>query len=257
MNSEETKPKYLILTKKEGETPLECLKRFRMENREYETVKMTYAGRLDPLAYGQLLVLVGEECKNKDKYLGLNKTYRVKVLFGVVTDTHDVLGLVNSSSRHCEEALRRGNPGIVDVIKSFIGKFTQDYPDYSSKTIGGKAMFVLAKLGLLKDVDKPTKEVEIFDIKFLGRENIPPKILQQEIIRKIGLVSGDFRQKEILTGWDKFFAEDKLDNLEILEILVHCSSGTYMRSLADDIGKKLGCKALAWEIERTGIDLFN
>ncbi len=261
MNSEETKPKYLILTKKEGETPLECLNRFRLEHNEYEKEKMTYAGRLDPLAYGQLLVLVAEECKNKDKYLGLSKTYRVKVLLGVATDTHDVLGLVNSYPRHCEETLTKpclpagGNPGIVEVINSFIGKFTQDYPDYSSKTIGGKAMFVLAKLGLLKDAEKPTKEVEIFDIKVLGQENISAEILHQEIKRKISLVLGDFRQMEILTKWDDFFTPNTKAEFEIIEILVHCSSGTYMRSLAHAIGEKLGCGALALEIERVGIDL--
>jgi tRNA U55 pseudouridine synthase TruB len=47
----------LKLYKNVGETPLECLERFRVENSEYKDVPMTYAGRLDPMAEGVLIVL--------------------------------------------------------------------------------------------------------------------------------------------------------------------------------------------------------
>ena len=43
--------KVLNLYKKRGETPLECIYRFKMVNPEYADKPMTYAGRLDPLAY--------------------------------------------------------------------------------------------------------------------------------------------------------------------------------------------------------------
>ena len=55
--------KILKLYKKEGETPLEAIERFRRKNPEYRNEKMTYAGRLDPMAEGVLLVLAGNECK--------------------------------------------------------------------------------------------------------------------------------------------------------------------------------------------------
>ncbi len=67
--------KILVLNKKEGETPLEALEIFRKKNKEYMGVKMTYAGRLDPMASGLLLILAGEEAKNKEKYLILGKEY--------------------------------------------------------------------------------------------------------------------------------------------------------------------------------------
>jgi len=41
-----------------------------------------------------------------------------------------------------------------------------------------------------------------------------------------------------------------------LKIRVRCSSGTYIRSLAHDIGEKLGCGAYLEELERTGIGVF-
>ena len=59
--------KIILLNKKEGETPLEALENFRFKNKEYKDVKMTYAGRLDPMASGILLILAGDEIKNKEK----------------------------------------------------------------------------------------------------------------------------------------------------------------------------------------------
>jgi tRNA pseudouridine55 synthase len=41
-----------------------------------------------------------------------------------------------------------------------------------------------------------------------------------------------------------------------IEFLVRCSKGTYIRALAHDIGKKLGCGAYLNELERTAIDDF-
>src|SRR3989344_9613864 len=87
----------IVLNKKEGETPLEALENFRPRNKEYKDIKMTYAGRLDPMASGLLLVLVGKEIKNKEKYLALNKEYDFKILFGFATDTYDILGRVTHS----------------------------------------------------------------------------------------------------------------------------------------------------------------
>ena len=90
--------KILILHKKEGETPLEALNVFRFKNKKYKDVKMTYAGRLDTLVSGLLLVLTGDTVKEKEKYLKLNKEYEFKILFGFATDTYDVLGKVTKKS---------------------------------------------------------------------------------------------------------------------------------------------------------------
>jgi tRNA U55 pseudouridine synthase TruB len=72
--------KVIVLNKKEGETPLEALEAFRAKNKKYKDMKMTYAGRLDPLVSGLLLVLAGDARKEKEKYLGLTKEYEFSVL---------------------------------------------------------------------------------------------------------------------------------------------------------------------------------
>ncbi len=242
--------KVLHLDKLVGETPLACIERFRAQHSEYENAPMTYAGRLDPLASGALLVLVGDECKQKAAYLGKDKTYEIKVLFGVATDTHDILGKITSQA-HIENFPETAN----EIAKSFVGTFEQKYPAFSSKTIDGKAMFDHAKEGTLPDEeDIPTKTVTIYSIKNIQREDISKTDLQHYVMGTIALVSGDFRQEEIARGWKNFFdTVPDGQNFYVLQLTVDCSSGTYMRSLANEIGKKLGIPALALAIHRTRI----
>ena len=84
----------LNLYKERGETPLECIERFRRANPEYKNVPMSYAGRLDPMAEGVLIILAGEANKKKSDFLSLDKEYTFDVLFGFSTDTYDVLGVM-------------------------------------------------------------------------------------------------------------------------------------------------------------------
>ena len=84
--------RYEIVEKSVGETPLQALEAFR-ERERLGGIPLTYAGRLDPMASGKLLILIGDECKKRDTYTGLDKRYRFEVLFGARTDTGDILGI--------------------------------------------------------------------------------------------------------------------------------------------------------------------
>lgn len=46
-------------------------------------------------------------------------------------------------------------------------------------------------------------------------------------------------------------------NLPYIELLVHCSKGTYIRSLCYDIGAKLGCGAVMWKLQREKNGIFH
>jgi len=46
-------------------------------------------------------------------------------------------------------------------------------------------------------------------------------------------------------------------NMPFIKIHVHCSSGTYIRSLAKDIGKKLGCGGHLSSLRRTNLNNFS
>ncbi len=234
----------VIIWKELGETPLGALERYRATRPELVGLPMTYAGRLDPMAEGELIILVGEECKNKDKYLGLDKEYEVEIVFGVETDTYDALGLAVLGQNLGQNAY---------VLRKHVGKFKQEYPAYSSKTVGGKQLHELARADELPD-EMPTKEVEIYSIEKIGESVISAVDLKSQIFAAIDKVTGDFRQKEILASWDEVFSSGP-DGFSVIKIRVKCSSGTYMRSLAHRMGKDIKIGAFALSIKRTKIYL--
>jgi tRNA pseudouridine55 synthase len=248
------KQAVLKLEKKAGETPLECLNRFKAEHPEYAGVKMTYAGRLDPLASGVLLVLTGEECKKKEKYLGLDKEYELTILFGFSTDSQDVLGLVEEQKTGAINAL--GNYKKKDfeiLVKKFEKSFKQKYPRFSSKTVGGKPLFEIAKGEGIEDDDLPEKEVQIKKIKFQSFGFVSKKYLYDFILESVFSVKGNFRQNMIWAKWEKTLEDFPDLNLPTLTVTVFCTSGTYMRSLARAIGAEIGFPALALKIRRISI----
>ena len=237
----------LEIHKNEGETPLEVLDRVRVEKALDSSVSMTYAGRLDPLASGVLIVLTGEDVHRKEDFNGLSKVYEFEILFGTGTDTGDILGKLNTESLQSKELQQNE---ITKVISFFGGKQNQVYPMYSSKTVDGIPLWQYAREG--KEVIAPTHEVEIFDIQVLGFEEKSTNELLQEIKTKIARVKGDFRQQEILEDWEQFL-QNKEEHFLIAKCVATVSSGMYIRQLCADIGEKLGTSALAWRIERTEI----
>jgi tRNA pseudouridine55 synthase len=248
------KQAVLKLNKKSGETPLECLERFRIENPEYEGEKMTYAGRLDPLASGVLLVLVGEECKNKEKYLNLDKEYELTILFGFSTDSMDLLGMIEDFKVGSFNYL--GNYKKVNfenLLNSFQKTFRQKYPRFSSKTVNGKPLFEIAKEEGIDDKDIPEKEVKIKKIEFQSFGFVSKKYIRDFILESIFSVKGNFRQNMCWAKWEKTLETFPDINLPTLTIKVSCTSGTYMRSLAKAVGAEIGFPALALKIKRLNV----
>src|SRR3989344_4155540 len=82
-----------VIKKVLGETPLQALERLRVEKDFPHDLAMTYAGRLDPMAEGKLLILTGEDCKRRERYDGLDKEYVFEIAFGIESDTGDILGI--------------------------------------------------------------------------------------------------------------------------------------------------------------------
>lgn len=242
--------------KRVGETPLEAIHRFREENKgqspELDFLPITYAGRLDPLAEGLLVLLVGEEVKKKEKYLELPKTYEFEVLWGVETDSLDLLGLVVESSKSKVESKIPDTEEIYKYLEKSVGKFEQMYPAYSSRPVGGKPLFEWAREGKINEVDIPKHEVEVNDAKFLGREEVSKEILKRQVLEKVSLVKGDFRQENILTEWINFFEKSsEVFFVDKLEFTV--SSGFYVRQFVSDMARSLGVKATAFSIKRTKV----
>ncbi len=242
--------KIIILNKKEGETPLECIERFRSGHNSYKEMKMTYAGRLDPMASGLLIVLAGDEVHNKEKYLGLPKEYEFQILFGFDTDTYDILGKVKHSHTNKGIGTKELESHIKKNLKYFTGKFIQRYPVYSSRTVNGKPLFEYARKGI--KLEAPEKEVHVKSLKLKKIRAISAESLLKNIQKRIPRVQGDFRQKEILSIWNKNLSKNK-NKFFIADFYISCGSGTYVRGIAHDLGGKMGIPALAFSIKRTRI----
>ncbi len=241
--------KVIKVYKKVGETPLDCIHNLKKEYPEWGLFPMTYAGRLDPLAEGVLLILVGDECNRKDEYLNLSKEYEVDILFGFATDTYDVMGKLENSNSCYAFALQ-------DVLPKFIGKIKQSYPPYSSRPVNGKPLFMWAREGKLDEIEIPTHNVFIENIEIIENREILGRDLLEEVKEKIAKVKGDFRQKEILKIWEEKLKDKEEEKYPVVKLRISCGSGAYMRSIANDIGKELGIPALAFKIVRTKVGEF-
>ena len=241
------------LYKPQGMTPLQLIEKFRLENPKYKDEKIGFAGRLDPLAHGVMLLTVGEANKRRQYFLHLNKTYKFSVLFGVETDSYDYLGVLKGIQTL--ELPSNYKQVVEKFIKEHIGQYTQPYPPFSSKTINGVQLYKLSKQGV-KNLDLPTREVEVFSFKFLSEETILGKGLLKIMVSNLRKIKGFFRQTRIIKQWRDYFKVNSDLEFKILHFEIECSSGTYVRSLAHNIGQELGCGAIAFEILRTKVSDF-
>lgn len=240
------------LIKPLGQTPLQAVEEFKSKNPEYKNAKVSYAGRLDPMAEGLLLLLIGDENKKRDEYEGLDKTYLTEIVFGITTDSFDGLGMLENTSLDTPKI-----QDIKNVLKSFTGKQMQSYPPYSSKAVRGKPLFWWSRKKMLSEIEIPKRNIEIFSIKILNIKKINGEILVKDILKRIEKVEGDFRQEEIVKSWGEFYKANKDRKFLKAELGVRCSSGTYIRRLASDIGHKLSSGAFCLSIKRTKIGDFS
>jgi tRNA pseudouridine55 synthase len=241
------------LYKYQGETPLQALDRLRKEKPEYMDSILSYAGRLDPMAEGLLLVLVDDENKKRQEYLGLDKEYILEIFFGVSTDTGDILGKVNHTETTQSEKRLITQTDIEKALEKYMGTFQQAYPAYSSHPVQGKSLFQWAREGRLSEIVIPTHEVTIHAGTVLGIRSVSTHDLSQQIVQSINNVTGDFRQKEIIDTWNNYFAEAREKVWTIAQVKISCSSGTYMRSLAQHIGEDVAGAGCLHSLIRTKI----
>jgi tRNA pseudouridine55 synthase len=252
---------YITLEKAVGQTPLACLDAYRVTYPDLVGVPMAYAGRLDPMASGKLLVLLGEECKVQEKYHNLDKEYEFEILFGVESDSGDVLGLLEKGPRSIIEE------NIEHAVKVLEGEIELPYPHFSSKTVHGKPLHTWKVEGRIDEIEIPTKRSMIYK---LVLKNTQVKTIQEifnyatEKIETIPRVTderkalgNDFRRNDVRESWRKLLIDTHPDTkFTIAKFQCICSSGTYMRTLARVIAEKLGTKGLAYSIHRTRIGRY-
>jgi tRNA pseudouridine(55) synthase len=281
-------PPYAVLDKAVGQTPLQSMEVWRQtQPSEYASLPLTYAGRLDPMASGKLLVLIGEECKRKEQYLALDKTYQFSVLLGIGSDTHDVLGRLHVESSYEINPPPEGVPTLETQLRNICANLTGDielpYPHFSSKTVQGKPLHMWTLEGRLDEISIPTKASTIYSLQLDNIETKTRAAVCAEARAKIDTIpevteasktlGNNFRRKDVRQDWEQiknwptsdvgqldWYSSLALPELyKIAHFTCVASSGTYMRTLAKLIGQKLTTPipSLAWSIHRTQIGVFN
>jgi tRNA U55 pseudouridine synthase TruB len=211
-----------------GESMLQVIDRFKKQYNISKNEKVAFAGRLDPIAFGEIKLLTGDDLNKKDLMCNQNKIYTYSVIECFKTDTYDILGFILQNNILYEEKL-------FDIPTKII----QEYPLYSSKTVNidGKMMrlWEAKKTGKLNsDTIIPTKDVTIFYNKIINRKEVGNIELYEIIKNRINKVDGNFRQKETLDIWEKQLNNTNIFKINSYETMI--SSGGYVRSIANSMG---------------------
>lgn len=249
--------RYAVIDKQIGETPLEALNRFKTARGLPSSLTSCYAGRLDPMASGKLLVLFGNECKKLPEYTGLDKEYVIEVLLGVGSDTGDVLGIPVRGDAPSLEL-------VSEALKQEVGVHEHPYPAFSSKTVNGKPLFLYSLEGTINSIKIPTHLETFYSIRLLKQEKLTANALRarvEQILSKTPasdepskVLGADFRIGSVRPAWDRLLQEERA--YHVLTLRVTCGSGAYMRTLAGRIGESLESKGLALSITRTRIGSY-
>src|SRR5690606_3003021 len=101
------------------------------------------------------------------KYQNLDKNYQFEIMFGVSTDTYDLLGKLTSIDPDVP-SFERIKKDLERVVSNLAGVQYQKYPSYSSIRVDGKPLYWHARNNNLENVSVPQKKVTIYQIKIVS-----------------------------------------------------------------------------------------
>lgn len=187
--------------------------------------RVGHTGTLDPFATGVLVILVGRATRLAQFLSGAEKEYEAVIRFGYATETGDATGARVENESHAmtqrPQSLREDE--INAAMSSLRGEIEQVPPMYSAKKIAGRKLYELARRG--EEVERKTLRVTISEFKLVPVAGEMPKT--------------------------------NTDGTIDLQVRVVCSAGTYIRTLAEDLGSRLGVPAHLARLRRTRAGRFN
>ncbi|MFD0897365.1 tRNA pseudouridine(55) synthase TruB [Loigolactobacillus binensis] len=176
----------------------------------FHTRRVGHGGTLDPNVDGVLPICIGTATKVVDYLVASGKTYRGEVTLGFATTTEDLDGEVVTTT---PLATAFSAAEIDQQLAAFIGSITQIPPMFSAVKVKGRRLYDYARAG--ETVERPHRQVTITTFKRLSEPEF-----------------------DRAAGTEKFRFE------------VSCSKGTYVRTLAVDLGRKLGVAAVMSALTR-------
>lgn len=186
--------------------------------RIYGQKKVGHAGTLDPDATGVLLVGLGQATRLLQYLSGLSKRYSGEVVLGVATSTLDAQGTETGTWDMRDVTLEAAR----EAALTLTGEITQVPPMVSALKVGGRRLHELARAGI--EVERAARAVTVsrFEVDLA----CPAE------------------------------AEAPGGPGPVLAIDVACSSGTYVRSLAADLGAALGGGAHLRHLRRLAVGSY-
>jgi len=184
--------------------------------------KVGHAGTLDPFAEGVLIILTGSDTKKSEQIMHQEKEYIAEIKLGFISDTYDKTGKIKKPSYD------------YTAQNSFINKTNQE--------------LVPEKQKVLKILDKFTGEIEQIPPMYSAIKIKGKKLY--ELARKG--IEIERKPRKIKISKIKLLSY----NYPTLKIKIVCSSGTYIRSLANDIGQELGIGGYLESLVRTRVGNF-
>jgi tRNA pseudouridine55 synthase len=206
----------VVLNKPSGPTSFDVVRRVKGL---FKVRRCGHTGTLDPTATGVLPICVGEATKVAGFIADGEKEYEGTVRLGQSTDTQDAAG---------KTLVRRPVDGVTrerveEELRRFVGLVEQLPPMYSARKVEGKRLYELAREGL--EVERVPREVHIDEARltFFGER----------------VAHADGGAPVLDAG-----------------VFVRCSKGTYLRTLAHDLGERLGCGGHLRELRRVRVGPF-
>lgn len=181
------------------------------------TRKIGHAGTLDPMATGVLVAGVGRATRLLGYLMLTEKTYAASIRLGIATVTDDAEGEVS----HTPGAAGITEQQVRDRVESFVGEISQVPSSVSAIKVDGKRSYARVRAG--EEVELAARPVTVFEF-----------------------TVSDFQSGEI-------------GGVEVLDLqaTVRCSSGTYIRALARDLGAALGSAGHLTALRRTQVGHFS
>ncbi|MEG0569654.1 MAG: tRNA pseudouridine(55) synthase TruB [Erysipelotrichales bacterium] len=131
-----------------------------------KTKKIGHCGTLDPLAKGVLVCLVNNATKLSNFLVLDSKEYTATFKLGEATTTQDLAGEVVETKEYQNEYSKED---ILKVLEQYKGKQMQTPSIYSAIKVNGKKLYEYARAN--QEVEIPTREINIYDIKLIDFEN--------------------------------------------------------------------------------------
>jgi len=210
----------LLIDKPAGMTSFGVVARLRrvLSQAAGKKVKVGHAGTLDPFATGLLILVTGKECRNAMRYTKLDKVYEATFRLGQTSTTGDPEGeimpyIASSKPQNDAQASPISKQPDIAVVKSVLVQFVGD----------------------IKQRPPAFSAIKINGQRAYKLARSGKKV--------------DIPERAVT-----IYALELLDYAyPLLKVRAHVSSGTYIRSLAVDIGEALNTGAYCQELRRTQI----